>query len=129
LPPAGRSYKDFDYAKLQQDVRRFVYEREKLLAAAADGGFAPLSASDLNPYPGELLDDRLEEYALEALSAHRPRIFDTTILEPEPFVAQAIELARRGAEGFLRFARDWPVALETLGGDRAIRHVARGILP
>ena len=34
LPPEGRSYKDFDYAKLQQDVRRFIYEREKLRAAA-----------------------------------------------------------------------------------------------
>ncbi len=40
LPPQGRSYKDFDYAKLQQDVRRFLYEREKLRAAAEAGGFA-----------------------------------------------------------------------------------------
>jgi hypothetical protein len=129
LPPPGRSYKDFDYAKLQQDVRRFMYEREKLLAAAADGTFAPLTASDLDPYPGALLDDQLERYALESLSKHRPRVFDTTILEPEPFVTQALELAHRGADGFLRFARDWPVAMQTLGADPRIRHMARGILP
>ncbi len=129
LPPPGRSYRDFDYAKLQQDARRFLYEREKLRAAAADGGFAPLSAADLDPYPGEFLDDALEQHALEALRVHRPALFDITILEPEAFVEQASELARRGAEEFLRFARDWPVALETLSSDRAVCHIARGILP
>jgi hypothetical protein len=129
LPPPGRSYKDFDYAKLQQDVRRFIYEREKLRSAAADGTFAPLTAADLDPYPGQLLADDLESHALEALVNHRPRVFDTTILEPEPFVRQATELARQGAMEFLQFAREWPKALDVLGNDPAIRHVARGILP
>lgn len=129
LPPPGRSYRDFDYGKLQQDVRRFLYEREKLRAAAQDGGFAPLTASDLDPYPGEFLGDDLERYALEALRGHRPAIYDTTILEPGAFVESAVESAQRGAQAFLRFARAWPEAIATLYGDRAIRHVARGILP
>jgi len=129
LPPPGRSYRDFDYAKLQQDVRRFVYEREKLRAAAEDGGFSPLTAADLDPYPGEFLGDDLERHALEALRMHKPVIYDTSILAPEAFVTTAVEAAKRGAQGFLRFARAWPEALEALYGDRAIRHVARGILP
>lgn len=129
LPPPGRSYRDFDYAKLQQDVRRFMYEREKLRAAAEDGTFAPLTAADLDPYPGQFLHDDLEEYALDSLRRHRPAIYDTSILEPAAFVAQAAEAARRGAQAFLRFARAWPEALELLYADRAIRHVARGIMP
>ena len=54
LPPEGRSYKDFDYAKLQQDVRRFIYEREKLRAAAETGGLARVRPEDLDPYPGSV---------------------------------------------------------------------------
>lgn len=129
LPPPGRSYRDFDYGKLQQDVRRFLYEREKLRAASEDAGFAPLSAAALNPYPGAFLGDDLERWAIESLRLHRPALFDTTILEPEPFVAQALEAARQGAVAFVRFARAWPEAMAILAGDRTIRHVARSILP
>jgi hypothetical protein len=128
LPPAGRSYKDFDYGKLQQDVRRFLYEREKLRAARNDGGFVPLTAADLAPYPGEFLTDDLEGCALEALRLHRPSRFDITIIEPERFVEQAVTTARRDAVNFLKFAREWPVAMDQLGIDPAIRHVARSIL-
>jgi hypothetical protein len=129
LPPPGRSYRDFDYGKLQQDVRRFLYEREKLRAAGEHGGFAPLGAADLKPYPGELLGDDLERYARESLDLHRPAVFDRTILEPAPFVEQALALARSGAEAFVRFAREWPEAIQVLSEDRAIRHIARSVLP
>ncbi|MDB5076281.1 MAG: hypothetical protein JWO42_2460 [Chloroflexi bacterium] len=129
LPPAGRSYKDFDYAKLQQDVRRFLYEREKLRAAAADGSFSALTTADLAPYPGAFLTGDLEMFALASLRIHRPARFDITMLEPERFVLQAAEQARQGAAAFLRFAREWPQAMEMLGNDHAIRHVARSILP
>jgi hypothetical protein len=129
LPPPGRSYRDFDYAKLQQDVRRFIYEREKLRAAAEDGGFSPLTAADLDPYPGQFLGDDLERYAVEALRMHRPAIYDVSIPEPTIFVNQAVESAKRGARAYLDFARAWPRALEILYADRAIRHVARGIMP
>src|SRR5262249_50464956 len=116
-------------SKLQQDVRRFIYEREKVRAAAVDGGFSPLSAQDLQPYPGALLGYDLEEHAMESLLLHRPAIFDTTILDPEAFVRQSVEVARRGVEVFRRFARQWPEAMEMLGSDRALRHVAKSILP
>lgn len=129
LPPPGRSYRDFDYGKLQQDVRRFIYEREKLRAAAADGGYAPLSAGDLDPYPGALLTDELERFAVESLRIHRPAIYDTALPSPEEAVAESGVAARQGAERFLQFAREWPRAIEVLAGDRALRHVARSIMP
>lgn len=129
LPPPGRSYRDFDYAKLQQDVRRFLYEREKLRAADADGGFAPLTAADLDPYPGRFLDDDLERHAVDMLRARRPSLYDKTIVEPVAFVDHALETAKRGAATFLGFARTWPYAMETLHADRAIRHLAKGLLP
>ena len=129
LPPPGRSYRDFDYSKLQQDVRRFLYEREKLRAAAGDPTFAPLAAADLEPYPGALLTPELERHAVRSLTQHRPALYDTTFLEPGPFVEQAVAAACAGAQAFLGFARQWPDALEVLREDRGLRHVARSILP
>jgi hypothetical protein len=129
LPPAGRSYKDFDYGKLQQDIRRFVYEREKLRATATDGTFTALTPADLDPYPGAFLTDDLEVNALGSLRQHRPDRLDITMLEPERFVVQSVELARQKAAAFLKFAREWPAAMERLEHDPVICHVARSILP
>jgi len=129
LPPPGSSYKDFDYGKLQQDVRRFIYEREKLRVAVDTAGFAALAAEDLEPYPGRLIGDDLETDAIEVLTRHRPRLFDINAQEPRTFVQQAVARARHDANRFVLFAREWPQALETLSQDRVVRHVARSILP
>jgi len=129
LPPKGRSYKDFDYAKLQQDVRRFIYEREKLRAASAAGGFARVLPEDLDPYPGAFLHDDLDAQAVESLTLHRPKLFDVNIPQPEAFVQSALHFARSAAAHYLTFARAWPVAMAQLADDRVLRHVIRGILP
>jgi hypothetical protein len=123
LPPEGRSYKDFDYAKLQQDVRRFIYEREKVRAAAAAGGFARVQPKDLDPYPGAFLHDDLESQAVESLTLHRPRLFDVSIPQPETFVQSALHFARAASERYLTFARAWPQAMTQLADDRVLRHV------
>jgi hypothetical protein len=128
LPPPGRSYKDFDYAKLQLDVQRFIYEREKLRAAAADGGFSVPSLADLHPYPGQLLGDDVEAWALASLRRHRPAIVDNAFVEPEAFVTDAIAIAKHYAEEFLVFLRAWPQALAAMSADHAIQHIARSIL-
>lgn len=128
LPPPGSSYKDFDYAKLQQDVRRFLYEREKL-RAAADTSLCAIPSQELDPYPGTFLDDRLEAHALEALSRHFPKLFDISIQEPRALLRQARDYARQAAREFFAFTRQWPEAIETLGRDPVMRHVARSVLP
>jgi hypothetical protein len=128
LPPPGRSYRDFDYGKLRQDVRRFLYEREKLRAAAADG-FVPIQPSDLDPYPGAFLHDDLEAHAVESLRLHQPAVRNAGLASPEAFVQEAATSARAAAAGYPRFARAWPEAMALLGDDPVLRHVARSILP
>lgn len=60
LPP--EAYGALPYAKLVQDVYRFVYKREKLRLAGTD-------PAQFDPYPGRFLRDDVEEQALAALQA------------------------------------------------------------
>jgi hypothetical protein len=129
LPPEGRSYKDFDYGKLQQDVRRFIYEREKLRAAAETGIPTHVRPEDLDPYPGAFLHDDLEAQAIESLTVLRPKLFDTSIQQPDAFVQSALQFAHAAAMRYIAFAREWPQAMAELAQDRVLRHVIRGILP
>lgn len=129
LPPEGRSYRDFDYVKLQQDVRRFIYEREKLRAAGNMGNPALVRPEDLDPYPGAFLRDDLEAQAVESLTLHRPKVYDTSIPEAGVFVHNALQFARTAAASYLGFARDWPQAMAQMADDRVLRHIMRGILP
>ena len=129
LPPEGRSYKDFDYVKLQQDVRRFIYEREKLRAAARTEGLSRVRPQDLDPYPGAFLHDDLEAQAIDSLTLHKPKLFDTSIPQPDVFVQNALHFAHTAAVYYIAFAREWPRAMAEIADDRVLRHVIRGILP
>lgn len=112
-PP--RVYDTHPYAKLAEDVRRFLYEREKLRAAQmVDNGPARGDAARLWqfvsewPYPGRFLADDVETHALEALHALADPGAVTRWGSPEDIVEEARERARRLAPGYLHFARAWP---------------------
>jgi hypothetical protein len=101
-PPKGGSYKDANISKLQQDVIRFMYEREKLRASHDHARLEPLSASDLMPYPGEFLDDAIEEHSVEALEAAGYRG------DARAFVRSVSEEAPARVVRYLRFREEWP---------------------
>jgi hypothetical protein len=120
LPPSGGSYKDFSYSKLHQDVVRFLYERQKLQAAAAQPGLEPVSAEMLAPYPGDLLVDDLEDQALQALRDLRPAD-DRGWPQPKKILDQACRHAAEGVPRYFEFRRAWPEMMAALGDDETLK--------
>jgi hypothetical protein len=125
LPPGGASYKDVSYSKLQQDVVRFLYEREKLRAAAGHSELQALTPAMLAPYPGDLLIDDLELHALEALRDLRP-LDDTDWPEPEEIVDQACRHAAAGVARYFEFRKAWPGMMAMLGRDETLKREIGG---
>lgn len=120
LPPSGASYKDISYSKLQQDVVRFLYEREKLRAAAHQPELESVTPATLAPYPGDFLVDDLEHQALQALRDLRPAD-DHGWPEPEAIVDQARHHAAEGVPRYFEFRRAWPGIMASLGGDETLQ--------
>jgi len=120
LPPSGASYKDISYSKLQQDVVRFLYEREKLAAAAAEPELESVSPATLAPYPGDFLVDDLEPQALQALRDLRPTP-DDGWPEPEEILEEARRHAAEGVPRYFEFRKAWPAMMAALGRDETLQ--------
>lgn len=120
LPPQGTSYKDKSYSKLQQDVVRFMYEREKLRAAADHPELESVSPASLAPYPGDFLIDDLEDQALHALRELRPAD-DRDWPEPEEIVEQARQHAKEGVPRYFEFRQVWPSMMAAFGKDETLK--------
>lgn len=118
LPP--HEYDTPPYAKLAEDVRRFLYQREKLRWAAAQGYPAP-DLAELSPYPGRFLADDIEGHALTALESLATPELEARYGTPEAIVSEAVRRARELAPRYFAFAARWPSLLETLGENRALR--------
>lgn len=112
-PPKGGSYKDVSRSKLEQDVIRFLYEREKLRVSQDDPALHPVTAEELMPYPGEFLEQGVERQAQEALrAAGFSGDAAAYVREVEAGVSSRIER-------YLRFRQEWPRVTSVLreGGD------------
>ena len=118
LPP--HHYDTLPYLKMAEDVRRFIYEREKLRLAARRGLPTP-SLAELAPYPGRFLDDDLSEQARAALEALVTPELIAAHGSPEEIVAQAQDRARRLAPAYFRFAETWPRLMSAAAGDSLLR--------
>ena len=95
------------YAKLQQDVIRFIYQKEKIKLSKNYRGTVEIKAEELGFYPGEFLKEGVEEHALEALKKNRPRGADERFFpEPEKLIEEAIQRAKN-AHTFFEFAEKW----------------------
>lgn len=107
-PPKGGSYRDASTSKLEQDVIRFMYERQKLIVSQSNPDLHPLTADDLMPYPGEFLDRDIEGDARQALeSAGYSGDVDS-------FMDTVKRDLPRKVSGYLEFRRHWPAAMDAL---------------
>lgn len=105
LPPTH--YDSSLYAKLQQDVIRFIYEREKMKCSGVDPAY-------FDPYPGRFLRVDVAEHALAALrSVATPADVERLGL-PWEIVAEARRHARAVAPRYVSFARRWPALLRAV---------------
>jgi len=112
LPP--EAYPPLPYAKLSQDVIRFVYERQKLKHAGVD-------PAQFDPYPGRFLRDDVEAQALVALQQMATPAEVARLGSPEEILAQAQRRAQEAPARFFTLAQRWPQWMEALAGDRLLR--------
>ena len=119
LPP--EAYGAPPYAKLIEDVYRFVYEREKLRLAQQQPGLVKVTVESLDPYPGRFLRDDVLEQALGALQAEATPEAVARYGSPENVAAAAKQCAVRTAPRYFPFAQAWPPLMEALGRDTSLR--------
>jgi hypothetical protein len=125
-PPApGDPVSTSPYAKLQQDVIRFVYQREKLRLSSEKADAPTMTQAEFGVYPGAFLGADLETQALEALERMRPADADMRFFPPpEKLMKLARERAGR-ADGFFRFRAVWPELLARVAENAALRERMR----
>jgi len=128
LPPkasAGDPLTTTPYARLQRDVLRFVYQRQKIRISREHAGLHPLQAEDFGIYPGEFLKDDLEAQALEALKALRPADADERFFpRPEVTLELARERAKRAWE-YPAFNASWKEILTVVDGNKELKQGMR----
>jgi len=103
-PPAG--------SHLQENIVRFVYEREKLKMARQEPGLEEVLPESLDPYPGAFLCEDLEEQAGEIL---RERGL------PEEIVEEAAQFARKMVPRYFEFHNVWPHLMESIRDDSMLQ--------
>ncbi len=130
LPPAaGSSDAEIAYSKLQQDIVRFLYSREKLLLAAAHKELYPVKAEDFDPYPGWFLRPELESHALEVLKDLRPQGLNKRVFpEPEIILERALQHVCESANKYFDFAKTWPQLMAVLSKEQVLRDTMRRLM-
>jgi GT2 family glycosyltransferase len=105
LPP--RHFESSQYAKMRQDVIRFIYEKEKLQLYG-------LSPDEFTPYPGRLLSDYFVPAALEALHSNTSQETISQFGSPEEIIAFAQAYTKERAPKYAAFAEQWIEANKVL---------------
>ncbi|HEY53161.1 MAG TPA: hypothetical protein G4N94_06855 [Caldilineae bacterium] len=114
LPP--HQYNLSPYIKLAEDVRRFIYEQEKLRLALKHNAF-PLTPADLMPYPGRFLNDDAMNQARAALETIATPELEQAYGTPSQIITQAQAHARQIAPNYFDFAQSWPRLMDAVAGD------------
>ena len=128
LPPkasAGDPVSTTPYGKLQRDVLRFVYQREKIRISRERADLHPLEAEDFGIYPGEFLKDDLEAHALEALQILRPPDADEAFFPKPERMLEAARSRARLAEGYPGFNASWKRVLEVVDEEEELKQEMR----
>jgi len=128
LPPkaaAGDPLTTTPYAKLQRDVLRFVYQREKIRISRQRADLHPLRPEDFGIYPGEFLMDDLDSQALEALQVLRPPDADERFFPRAERMLETAHRRARLAEEYPQFNASWKKVLDAVDGDKALKEGMR----
>ena len=124
LPPAPSEKGPLNaspYSRLQQDIMRFIYQREKIKLSTVISGFHPLKPEDFGYYPGEFFKNDLEEHALKALKDTRPPDVEQSFF-PKP--ERLIELAKKRAAKagyFYEFKEKWKKVMSVVERDYKLK--------
>jgi len=123
-PPEGSS----EATGFQQDVFRFIYEHRKLEFAKSQVDLRQVTSRRLAPYPGEFVGSSVAWRAaataiLRALSGRETRAY----LRVARSVFGAVpEYARQHCQDYFEFQRRWPILMESIWEDVALRPLLLG---
>ncbi len=110
------------YARMAEDVRRFIYQRAKLRLVAAHPDFFHLPPDAIwQPYPGRFLQDDLPAQALAALETISTPENRHLWGAPAVIVQEAQTRAAIRAPRYLTFAQRWPILTDKLAGNGALQ--------
>ena len=111
------------YQRTREDVRRFMYEREKL---RLQGEQRP---AWLDPYPGAMLGEDLEDHAVAALQQEATPELVERLGSPESIVSQAHDHAVHNAPRYPACLAAWRDLMIGLEQDAAMRRAAGQAFP
>lgn len=123
-PPAVRS----EALAFRQDVYRFIYEHRKLEFSASQVDLRQVKPSALAPYPGPFVDSSIGWRAratalLRALAGKESKAY---LRIARTAVSEASDFARDHCERYFAFQRRWPLLMEALWEDIALKSLFTG---
>ncbi|HZL06111.1 MAG TPA: hypothetical protein VFE45_11970 [Coriobacteriia bacterium] len=123
-PPAVPS----EAAAFRQDVFRFIYEHRKLEFSASQVDLRQVTPSSLEPYPGPFVDASINRRAratalLRALGGKESGEYVDIARHA---ISAASEYARDNCERYFAFQRRWPLMMDRLWEDVALKSLFTG---
>ncbi len=124
LPPEPLS----EALKFQQDVYRFVYEQRKIEFAKSQVDLRQVTPKSMAPYPGDFIDSSVGWRAfvtgmLRAVARpEKKRYFQAA----RNAVRDAADYARESCQYYFEFQRRWPMMMERLWDDVALKTLFTG---
>ena len=105
LPPPASSH-------LQEDIIRFIYEKEKLVMAKRQLGLETVLPESLDLYPGAFLHNGLEGHALEVLRERKL---------PKRIVDNAMSYTQETVPLYFEFRKYWPHLMKVVREDEVLK--------
>ena len=123
-PPAAPS----EATLFRHDVFRFVYTHRKLEFSKSQVDLRQVTAESLLPYPGHLVDSSINWRAratafLRALAGRERSAYVSIARKAVP---EAQSYARENCERYFAFQRRWPLLMDRLWEDIALKSLLSG---
>lgn len=124
LPPEPVS----EALRFRQDVYRFVYEQRKIEFAKSQVDLRQVTPKSMAPYPGDFIDSSISWKAaatgmLRAVSREEKGRYFNAALHA---VKDASDYAREHCQHYFEFQRRWPLMMESVWDDVALRTLFSG---
>lgn len=116
-----------NYHKFQQDVIRFIYEKEKIrLANEEYKELKNVSLEELNPYPGKFFTRDLNKEALFAYENLYKDEVKKDEIPPKERIREAITHAKDLAPRYFKFRLQWIKMMAKIKGHKALKEYFQG---
>ncbi len=124
LPPEPVS----EAIRFRQDVYRFVYEHRKIEFAKSQVDLRQVTPKSMAPYPGDFIDSSVGWRAwvtgmLRGLTRPEKRLYFKAATRA---VGDASEYAREHCQHYFEFQRRWPLMMERIWDDVALKTLFTG---